>query len=126
MMKKILCISIVAVICFLSVGCGVMLTDEQNVACAETDEYFRDFANEFDLNFSKEITKKDGKILYIATLNIEGGFSEGVADEIRNSIVPLFKKKLNKQDIYLVVYLNNSGKVEYRIIDSKLPSDFLN
>ena len=124
-MKKLLTVLLAIMMCFSLVACGANLTDEQNEVCEEVDKMIGDFANEFDLDFKKEIKVKSDKVIYIATLDVEGGFSDEVATTIANSFMPIIESVLHEQDVYVVMYLNNDGEEEYRIIDSTLPSDIM-
>jgi len=128
-MKKIVSLLLVIVMAFSLVSCGKedsMLTAGQKEVCKVADEFFEGWSKEFDYEFSKEIIKKEGKILYLATLDRSLSWEYEV-DRFKNLEVQSGAEEiLSKEDVYLVIYLSSNGDDESCFVDSKLdPEIFL-
>ena len=127
-MKKVYCIFVVLAIIISLCGCGnVKLTESQETACNNVTDFFNGLVDyvSADLEFSHEIEKVSGNITYIATLNINGNFTEDNLNLFADSVMPRMEEILSKEDMYIVLYMNENGSEEYRIIDSKLDPNLL-
>ena len=127
-MKKFCCIFIVLAVIISLCGCvNVKLTETQETACNNVTDFFNDLVDyvSADLEFSHEIEKVSGNITYIATLNINGNFTEDNLNLFADSVMPRMEEILSKEDMYIVLYMNENGSEEYRIIDSKLDPKLL-
>lgn len=128
-MKKIISL-VCAVIFMLSLSaCGVSLTESQKKCCIEADDHFNSIAEDLDIKFDSKMDKKDGKILYVATLDFADRMIDGLTDDTANAFaqytMPFAEKIFEGESIYVVLYLNEKGHETYRLIDSKLNPDDL-
>lgn len=127
-MKKIICLLLVfAAILSLCACGGVKLTDSQKEICDQTDEFFSSLADSVsaDLKFSSKITKASGKIIYNATLNLNGTYSDENLELFSDTVLPMVEKQLAPEDVYIVLYLQEKGDDAYRIVGSNLDPDVL-
>lgn len=128
-MKKIISLVCAVIFMFSLSACGISLTESQKNCCSEADEHFNSLAEDMDIKFDSKMDKKDGKILYVATLDFADRLTDGLDDDIANAFgqytMPYAEKIFEGEDIYVVLYLNEKGHEVYRLIDSKLNSDFL-
>ena len=125
-MKKIISLLLVTVLMFLLCACGVSLTKEQEKCCSEADELFTSMAEDLNLEFERETKKADGKILYVVTLDFDGELNDSNATTFQQYVMPVAEDILGKEDIFVILYLNEKGEEVYRLIDSKLDPDILN
>lgn len=128
-MKKIITLILGMIMCISFSACSdkeedtIKLTEAQNTVCAEVDEFIKECANE-DAEFSREISKKDGKLLYIATLDLEDKWT--IEPKLFADVVaPTAEDMLAKENMYVVIYFSEYGEEEYRLIDSRLDPSIL-
>ena len=123
--KLVLLLSVVLVMSSLLCACGTSLTDEQKDMCEKVDDFYSYMATNLDMTYSSKIKKVDGYILHIGILNYDGDITDENAQTFSDLAVPDAEKTLHKVDIYHVLYLNEYGENEYRIIDSQLDPNIL-
>ncbi len=124
MRKNILLLFVVVLALFLC-ACSTSLTEVQEKCCIEADELFNSMAEDLNLSFERKMDKIDGKNLYVATLDFDGELTDSNATTFQQYVMPAAEKILGEEDIYVVLYLNESGDEVYRLIDSKLDPDVL-
>ena len=130
-MKKVIKIAFVMIMCMATIGCAnsPKLTSAQKECCKEVDGHLENFAEEFNVKFTKEIKEKEGKILYIAKLNATdnstANFNDSNASSFDQYLRPAMEDILHEENLYFALYLCNDGEEVYRITDSMLNPEIL-
>ena len=128
-MKKALSLILALVMCLSLCACGG-LTKEQKAACEEADAVLQKLCDSdvmqqlYKLSYKSETKTVEGKTLYIATITFDK-ISTTMAKAFGETIMPDLQEVLNKEDIYVGIYLYEGDEAVYKLIDDNLDSNFL-
>lgn len=126
-MKKVTFLILALVLCLSLCACSVKLTESQQAAVEKEDRYFNLLnkgSNTNVLSSKTELKKIDGKIVYIATVDLYE-ITDLILYTFETMTMPDLQESLNPEDIYVVLYIKENGKEVYRMVDDKLDSSLL-